>query len=129
MGSAIKTPGQEVPSPHTWGLSRQAVRSLKILRPFPTHVGVIPFRVRALPGLRPLPHTRGGYPAVIPALLGVHFPSPHTWGLSQFDDGREAVIFPFPTHVGVILRLSGSRDRAYPSPQKWGLSQSSWLSG
>lgn len=51
-----------------------------MVKPFPTHVGVIPQDGQAPQSDLAFPHTRGGDPtARLVAVLAVRF-SPHTWG-------------------------------------------------
>ncbi len=89
-------------SPRTWGCFHAPHEGVKMLKVFPTHVGVFLGLVR-LPGApTSLPHARGGVSQKPKSPVIPRSSSPRTWGCfpGSLSGGVAPVVFP--THVGVF---------------------------
>ena len=89
-------------SPRTWGCFLTVVKVSRIIRVFPTHVGVFLACIVCTPFQKGLPHARGGVSTTGLVNRYRNLSSPRTWGCFQCFRIEVSCRLVFPTHVGVF---------------------------
>ncbi|KMG98344.1 hypothetical protein SM64_02115 [Klebsiella pneumoniae] len=89
-------------SPRTWGCFYRFALTISTIHVFPTHVGVFPNPYSTQARWPCLPHARGGVSIGDVCDFNAAKSSPRTWGCFSLNLSSSALIWVFPTHVGVF---------------------------
>ncbi len=111
---------ENIYSPRAWGCTGSGILHRAEVRLFPTSVGV--YRLPSTATNRPLsiPHERGGVPYGGNSQGSVKRYSPRAWGCTDVKGEQSAIVFLFPTSVGVYRGVCTAMVPWYPIPHERG---------